>query len=843
MTGACMRFFHSLLTPLLVTTALFGSGSLPSNKLGAADITVIYPGFEPEIGGKEVDWIYGDFLFRNDLITAVIAAPLPTRDANLTVRSVGASLIDITLNNPSNDQLSVFSPAGGRYLFQNPGTIEMGKDDKGAFWRCRSSASVAKDSSTASVEYRLQDGKPYIEVTVRISGLDNTAFVAYDGIRADRTFQFDTKDNLAYCTDPFFRQTIGFLNPAGASGATWTKERLALLKYADDAVTKDTNTIAWTTRIYPATSLLDLQGGIAGGTPRSIQVTAPGRPTKPSESVLRPTLQITSKSNPDLSGSVATDDSGLALLRLPEGDYTVEAKTVGYPDTTSLLSFDAQTTTQSISLQAPSGFSAIVRDAEERTIPVKATIYALEGNAPDFGPDSTRTFVKNCVYAVHGTFYCPLPPGKYEVYFTRGPEYDAAVRQLEIKDGQFEALQISLPRVVDTTGWVSTELHSHSSPSGDNVSDQYGRVENLLCEHLEFAPCTEHARISSYTPHLEAMQLQHLMATISGMELTGSPLPLNHQNAFPLHQHPHTQNGGGPSTDPNPVKQIERLALWDNASEKVVQQNHPNIHQMFGDVDTDGNPDEGFREMFQWMDVIEVHPLQTIFDDVAANPPSPRDFRNPIFGWMQLLNQGIRVPGVVNTDAHYNHHGSGWLRNWFASSTDDPAKIQIDEMIHSAEHGHIIMSTGPFLEVTASSNERDAIAIPGDDFVPGPSRKVNLHVKAQCPNWLEINRVQLFLNGKPIDSLNRTRRTHSDQFGGPKDVVKFDQTFELTLTEDTHIIVAVIGEGLDMTKIYGESYGKIPPVAVSNPIFIDIAGDGFKPNLDELGVPLPRKKS
>ena len=44
-----------------------------------------------------------------------------------------------------------------------------------------------------------------------------------------------------------------------------------------------------------------------------------------------------------------------------------------------------------------------------------------------------------------------------------------------------------------------------------------------------------------------------------------------------------------------------------------------------------------------------------------------------------------------------------------------------------------------------------------------------------------------------------------------------------------------------MQKVMGESQGNRPPIAVSNPIFVDVDGGGFQPNGDELGIPLPRK--
>ncbi len=72
------------------------------------------------------------------------------------------------------------------------------------------------------------------------------------------------------------------------------------------------------------------------------------------------------------------------------------------------------------------------------------------------------------------------------------------------------------------------------------------------------------------------------------MELTGKPLPLNHQNAFPLVMRQHEQDGGAPTPDDDPEIQIERLAFWDGGSEKLVQVNHPDIGWMFFDRDGDG---------------------------------------------------------------------------------------------------------------------------------------------------------------------------------------------------------------------------------------------------------------
>ncbi len=409
--------------------------------------------------------------------------------------------------------------------------------------------------------------------------------------------------------------------------------------------------------------------------------------------------------------------------------------------------------------------------------------------------------------------------------------------EIEVTAGKETPLKATLVRSVQTPGWISADFHNHSSPSGDNTSSQFGRVLNLLCEHLEFAPCTEHNRIDTYVPHLKRLGVEPLMATCTGIELTGQPLPLNHQNAFPLVHKPRTQDGGGPRTDVDIEVQIARLALWDNRSEKLVQQNHPDLGHLFFDKNGDGVVDEGFKASFGHMDVMEVHPLDKLF--AAAEYEVRNEKRNnTILNWLQLLNQGHRIPGVVNTDAHYNFHGSGFIRNYLKSPTDDPAKIQTLDMVRTAERGNVILTTGPYLEVSLAAGENNRSAIAGED-IAAPAGKARLSVRVQCPNWFDIDRVQVFFNGRPASSLNFTRESAPERFS--QGVVKFQQELPLTLEQDTHVIVAALGEKSQMGAVMGPEYGKLMPIAVSNPIFVDVDGGGFRANGDTLGAPLPVK--
>jgi hypothetical protein len=242
--------------------------------------------------------------------------------------------------------------------------------------------------------------------------------------------------------------------------------------------------------------------------------------------------------------------------------------------------------------------------------------------------------------------------------------------------------------------------------------------------------------------------------------------------------------------------------------------------------------------MFAQMDVVEVHPISSILKPVPIDEFGTRKFNNRIFNWLQLLNQGFHLPGVVNTDAHYNFHGSGGLRNWIQSTTDDPAAIQPLDIVHAAEQGRVILSNGPFLEVSLVETGKSKSVTAGESL-DAKSSKLTLSIRVQCPNWFDIDRVFVLVNGRVSSEHDYRRDTHSNRFRSG--AVKFDEKLDLQVSDDSHIIVVAAGEKSTLGKVLGPDWGKQQPTAVSNPIYVDTDGGGFRANKDTLGHPLPVK--
>lgn len=815
--------------------------------------------FAPE--GKEVDAIAGDIVLRNAYLSAVIAQPLATRNANMTVRQVAGALIDLTTREQPSDQLGAFYPGQRQFAFRE---WHVSGRDKAPLDLETQSSTTARSVSVVqtapggngqpgiTVIYQLESDEPFLTCTTifKNPGDKPLEVPLIDDLRIDAGKEMIVKSpngtsSLFWAHDRFWNQAY-VIGAAGLPLEMNSDARTTTIKHqisgSDKVTLMPRGEFQFTRWLFVGRDLLEakaLAAEMRGDVVPRVQIRVVG------DKGGLPQAEVTFRRGDTTYGSGRTDDQGVLSTALPPGDYLVSVQSLGI-DVARDLKYrqeKAEDTFQELRVSdysPPGKVVARITDSKGQPIPCKVEFKAQEGTPqPDFGPVTAELGVKNLRYAPLGTFEQPLPPGKYDVTISHGPEFDAIFTTLTIPSEQTVELTGKLLRTVDTTGWISSDFHSHSSPSGDNTSSQTGRVLNHVCEHLEFVPCTEHNRIDTYEPIIAKLGVGQFVSTVSGLELTGQPLLLNHQNAFPLVLQPYAQDGGAPVTDLDPATQIERLALSDKRSEKLVQVNHPDLGWMFYDKDGDGKEDEGYDRMRPHINVIEVHPIDCILKRTPQTQRNGMEYNNTMFNWLQLLNQGYRMPGVVNTDAHDNYHGTGWLRNWIQSSTDNPSAVKPLDVVHAAQQGRLIMSNGPFLEMKLNEVGQANFITAGQDLV-ATSGKVQLRIRVQAPNWFDIDHVFVLVNGNLAEALDFTREKHPERFI-KEGAVKFDQQLELMLSADSHIIVVTAGENSTLSRVMGPDWGKVRPVALSNPMFVDVDSGGFAANKDTLGYPLPKK--
>jgi len=790
--------------------------------------------------GKEADGIIGDFVLRNDKVEAVISANLPLRRANMSTfyGTNGISpgcLYDLTLRGAQNDQLTCFSPSGQQGPVSWVRVAKDGKDGEAVI------ETVVTSPNNGGLykrhEYRLRDGWQGVLVvtTYRNAGKD-----VRKGTVDDRWVTFTSTGTAG---DIAWADAVDPADKAGYARA-WV-ERDGMKAPPTELELKPGQEISFARFVAVGTSPLQAVGvvkafrGEAGGvvsgtvkdsagkaiaTARIMTAVAPGASTN------RPAAY------PTAAGEVS--------LWLAAGEQELEIADLGREATVAKVNVTiGQAAKFSAVLKAQSAIAFDIRGENGQPIPCKAQFIGVNGTkVPNLGPQNRAAGCVDQYHSANGQFRQPLPPGDYEVIVTRGIEFGHLRPTVKLAAGQTATVKGTLKRLVDTRGWVSADYHNHSTPSGDNTCGTDDRLINLVAEGIEFAPTTEHNRFYDWRPHIVRLGLTNHLQTIAGIELTGSAA---HFNSFPFDPIPLTQDNGAPVWSPDP--RITAATLRDFQKPEParwIQINHPDMVANFTDRDGDGRADGGFIGLPLMIDGVETenYGMSSILSGVpftvAKDSKTGRDTvrSQREFVWLQLLNKGHRYVGVAVCDAHsvYGNGVGGW-RMYMPSASDEPAKIDWRENSRHAKEGRSYLTTGPFLQVQTD----DGTLAGGTVRATGG---VKLKVRVQCTDWIDIDRVQVLVNGRQEPKLNFTRASHPDWFANG--VVKFDRVIDVPLAEDAHLIVVAAGENFDLKTGYGTSaQAKIKPIAYHNPIWCDVDGGGFKPNGDTLGFPLATKVS
>ena len=730
-------------------------------------------GREKELpGGKEADGIRGDFVLRSDKVEAVISQNAPLRRANMSTfygpdGVTPGCLYDLTLRGAANDQLVVYGPCGhGEVSYVRVANVK----EEGAAAVENVTTAAKNDGVFKRHEYRVKDGVQGIFITTVLRNeTDQPQKVATksDFTRFDSTGM--TNDGI-FWTDA--------INPAHKCGyAVGTLNLIGIEKLEDtlDLAPKQEVVIArfFAVGTSPAQAVGEVRTvkGVQTGTVSGQIVGADGK------GISTATITV-----PDGKNSLTAypDADGSYRYKAAFGAMDIQVSDLGRADATiNFTVTEGGTTAPKLTMPEAARIRFDIADESGKPIPCKAHFEPLDANAPklNLGPKWRAHGCVDQYHSENGQFTVQLPVGKYRVVVVRGPEYGHLSQEVSVAAGKEFVFKGTLKRLVDTKGWISSDFHNHSTPSGDNVCDTDGRVINIAAEHLEFAPTTEHNRLYDWEPMIKQLGLEAHIKTVKGMELTGSR---QHFNAFPFEPDPLLQDGGAPVWNDDPRITALTLRRWQGErADRWIQFNHPDLSNMFIDRDGDGIADGGFVGVGALIDGTETEngPGTDILHDapfkvsrapgaLAAKASTVREFI-----WRQLLNQGHRLVAVGVADAHTVYgNGVGCWRGYLPSSTDDPAKITWAELAPRAKQGNMVLTTGPFLEVTTQNGK-----IAGDD--DRATGGIDLKVRVQCTDWLDINRVQVLVNSRPDPKLNFTRQSHPQMF--QDGVVKFDQTIQV----------------------------------------------------------------
>jgi hypothetical protein len=796
----------------------------------APEIVEIHAGNVSELPeGREADGIIGDFLMRNDLVEAVISHNAPLRRANMSTfygddGVTPGCLYDLTRRGRHRDNLTIFTPGNQQGKVSWVRVVSRPDDPEAVVETARTAASGG--GLAVRHEYRMRAAEPGLWIT---SVWTNESAAVREIEAKDVWTRFEThgiqgKYHWADAVDPAEKcgYAFGWVEPEEASlpglkvklepGASFRVKRF--LAVADS----------------PAAALGHVAAIYGEARPWKLTIRdAAGNAVPDAVARFHVSDTVSIPGYPDEKGNLA-----LSFPEFPGLRVSVEAP--------GRASVSGVANGSDVVLGAPSAVRFAVTDGTGASIPCKVQFHGIEGTPrPDLGPNLRAHGCLDQWHSERGDFEVRLAPGKYRVVVTRGPEHGHHEEIISLAPGQTVPVSAKLARQVDSTGWISADFHNHTTISGDNICGTPDRIINMAVEHLEFVPTTEHNRIIDWSPYIQKLGLTKFLTTVPGMELTGRGA---HLNSFPLVPAPRVQDGGAPVWETDPRVNVHHLMNhggWDPAQVRWTQINHPDLSENFVDRNLDGTVDGGFQFLEGLLGGVETQNYSTsqILSDRPFHIADPLAKGSRVqvireFVWLQLLNTGKRLWGVAVADAHAIHgNGTGSWRTYLPSSSDDPDRVSATEIIRHAQAGRMILSSAPFLQVRTPDGETAGATVTARDG------QIVLDVKVQCADWYDIDRVQVLVSGRQVPELNFTRASHPALFAAAPAPVRFHQPIPVKLERDAHLIVVAIGEQSSLEKGFGTSaQAPVKPCAYNNPIFVDLAGDGFEPNGDTLGFPL-----
>jgi hypothetical protein len=413
-----------------------------------------------------------------------------------------------------------------------------------------------------------------------------------------------------------------------------------------------------------------------------------------------------------------------------------------------------------------------------------------------------------------------VPPGRYRVYATRGPEYGVTQAELEVLPGQEVALAIEAPaRALDTPGWISADFHVHSGLSFDSALPPRLRLAAFVAQGAEVLVPSEHDRVVDYAPRIRELGLERLVTSVVGVELTGSvrseaaPRTIGHSNVFPLPFRPELHNGGAPRGEGVRLRAsiAEVRAL---AGERVFQLNHPRGARV-GDVGdgeflshlSNGAGFDPTRPLDSGPNaaLLERDPASGLrdldFDAVELmNGGSLAYYRIVRADWFSLLLQGERRTAMANSDSHRISSVVALPRSYVRVPDDRVSGLDEAALVRAVRAGRVFGTTGPIPEVRLGSAEIG-------DLYAGSSGTLRLGVRA-AP-WVPISSGRVYVNGVLVAEQPLARER-------PLEV-------PLRFEGDSFVTVEIEGEA---DEVFGAVAPKTVPFAFANPIFVDADEDG-----------------
>ena len=450
--------------------------------------------------------------------------------------------------------------------------------------------------------------------------------------------------------------------------------------------------------------------------------------------------------------------------------------------------------------------------------------FRLDGRRPASGSESDSLYFGG---GDGDPGFVPLAPGRYTLTAVRGPEFDAVTREIALaKPGERVPVEpFHLSRIAALPGWVSADLHVHAQASDDSSVPNASRLRQFAAEGLRVLVASDHDSVSDYRQALEETGLADELSVITGVEITSSapsaeaPWSIGHHNAWPIERRPREHRGGAPASQERSLADLY-AELRQRGDIDFVQLNHPS---------GDRQDEEAFfthlgvaGQAYDPLLPVSAAPNRALLE-AAGDGTRALDFdaMEVMNGrswdyylrarrdWYSLLRQGFARTATANSDSHGPDQIAGYPRNyvWLGEAYAGPAGLD-----QALREGRSFGTNGPLLVDFRVNGAQMG------DLVPAPEGLLEIDYQVRAAPWVPLDEIRLLVNGEVV---HRSSRREATRF--------------LHLERDAFVTLEA-GVPLDADPERWSHTHPGPyveriapghlPTAFSNPIYVDVDGDG-----------------
>jgi hypothetical protein len=330
------------------------------------------------------------------------------------------------------------------------------------------------------------------------------------------------------------------------------------------------------------------------------------------------------------------------------------------------------------------------------------------------------------------------------------------------------------------------------------------RIYEFVADDVQLIVATDHNVVSDYAPYIGELGVARYIASIVGDELTTAGW--GHFGAFPLPRDLERPGQGavlvhGRRPD-DFFKDVRTIA-----PDAIIDVHHPRLDAEIGYFDIahfDSRGDRAERPGFAWnFDAIEV---MNGYQD-----PIRRSVDRVVDDWFALLDHGHIVTATGNSDTHHlTFNIGGYPRNYVHLRDDRPQFVEPKAVASALRAHRAFFTTGPFVSLVVNGASIGDLALARDG-------KARAEITVQAAPWVSVDRVTLFLNGRELKRWQVT---------GEASPVRFKESIDLVSPADGYVVVRVDGQR-PLTPVVGDGKRFVAyPFALTNPVFLDVDGDG-----------------